>query len=281
LPKKRYARAYVEITNVCNRNCSFCPGTKREKARMSLSDFSFVAEKLVQLTDYVYLHVMGEPLTHPELCDIIRCAKDNGLKCAITTNGTLLDKVGDKIIAAKPYKVNISLHSFENGSDEEYISYIKKCYSFADKASKGGILTVVRLWNRGFDEGRNINTLDMLKACFASDEWVLGSRGARIRDKLHLEYGDRFDWPDLNASYLGDDVFCHGLGDHFGILCDGTVVPCCLDREGAIALGNALREDLCDVLSSPLAQSIREGFARKKAVCELCKRCGYARRFKL
>ena len=109
----------------------------------------------------------------------------------------------------------------------------------------------------------------------------MGARGARIRHRLHLEEGERFDWPDMAAPDLGDKVFCHGLGDHFGILSDGTVIPCCLDREGAIALGNVFESDICDILSSGRAVAMCEGFSKKRASEELCRRCGYARRFKI
>jgi radical SAM protein with 4Fe4S-binding SPASM domain len=114
-----------------------------------------------------------------------------------------------------------------------------------------------------------------------TDSWVLGARGARIRPKLHLEYGERFDWPDLGVDELGDRVFCHGLGDHFGVLSDGRVVPCCLDREGVIELGNAYTDDLGAALSSQRAENMREGFKCKRATEELCRKCGYARRFKV
>ena len=69
-----YSRVYVEITNICNRNCSFCPGTKRELRRMTSEEFSLILDKLEGITEYVYLHVMGEPLTHPELCGLIALA---------------------------------------------------------------------------------------------------------------------------------------------------------------------------------------------------------------
>jgi len=165
-------------------------------------------------------------------------------------------------------KLEISFHSLD----------------YADKTSAAGILTVLRLWNRGFDEGRNIDTLALIKAKFpeGENEWRFGERGARIRHRLHLEYGDRFDWPDISCEELGAQVFCYGLGDHFGILSDGTVIPCCLDREGEIALGNLfLGDNLIDILSSRRAEAIRAGFRNKQATEELCKRCGYARRFKL
>lgn len=277
---KKYSRVYVEITNICNRNCSFCPGTTREKERITPDRFKTVCEKLVGITEYLYLHIMGEPTTHPELSMLIGIAKSYGFKVAITTNGTRLGSVCDKLIAALPYKVNISIHSFEEGTNDEYLSYINNCLDFAEKASESGILTVLRLWNRGYDEGRNINTLEIMKDRF-KNEWTYGERGARIHHRLHLEYGDRFDWPDMSRDSLGERVFCHGLGDHFGILVDGTVVPCCLDREGDIPLGNIYDDTAENILNSPRAKAIIDGFKNKCAKEPLCQRCGYSRRFKI
>ena len=276
-----YSRVYVEITNICNRSCTFCPGTVREKRRMTLDEFSLVLDKLKGITEYIYLHVMGEPLTHPELVEFIRLATSRGFKCAITTNGTLLGKCTKELLGSGVYKVNISIHSFESGTNREYLDYVKSAFDFADEASRRGILTVLRLWNRGYDEGRNIDTLAILREKFKDGEWREGVRGARIRHRLHLEYGDRFDWPDTSCEELGDEVFCHGLGDHFGILVDGRIVPCCLDREGAIELGNVYCDNVYEVLSSERANRIRQGFKNKRATEELCRKCGYARRFKI
>ncbi|MBO7195933.1 MAG: radical SAM protein [Clostridia bacterium] len=276
---KKYSRVYVEITNICNRSCSFCPGTVRPNRRMTLDEFKTVANALVGITDYIYFHVMGEPLTHPELPAMISYATSLGFKCAITTNGTLLDSRGDELIASGAYKVNLSVHSFEEGSEEAHLSYLDSLCRFADKASNSGVLTVLRLWNKGHDGGLNDKTLDFIKS-HLDGEWKWGSRGARIRHKLHIEYGDRFEWPDMGADFIGESVFCYGLRDHFGILCDGRVIPCCLDREGKITLGNAFETPVRDILSSSRAEAILGGFDRRCAVEELCKRCGYATRFK-
>lgn len=275
-----YSRVYVEITDICNRNCSFCPGTKRPLRRMTEAEFRIVAEKLKSVTKYLYFHVMGEPLTHPLLTDFIRIARENGYRPAITTNGTLLSRCGKAIVEAGIYKVNISVHSFEDGSREDYLRYIGDCLDFADYASSRGVLTVLRLWNRGCDEGRNIDTVALMHRRFP-EEWTEGKRGARIRDKLHLEYGERFEWPDMEACDRGNEVFCYGLKDHFGILCDGRVIPCCLDREGAVTLGNIFDPGVTaqEILSSPRALAMREGFTRRRATEELCRKCGYARRF--
>lgn len=281
-----YSRVYVEITTICNRHCSFCPGTTRPPRRMSLDEFDAITDRLRGVTKYLYYHVMGEPLTHPLLPDLIRLASSKGFHSAITTNGVLLPQRGEELIRAGVYKVNISVHSFEEADEPARNAYLEQLLDFSDAASAQGVLTVLRLWNldghgRALG-GNNPYTLERLRQRFPQGEdtpWQFSSRGARIRSKLHLEYGERFEWPDAEATDRGSGVFCYGLKDHFAVLCDGTVVPCCLDREGAIHLGNILTTPVENLLSSPRATAMREGFQRRCATEELCRRCGYARRF--
>lgn len=275
-----FSRVYVEITNICNKSCSFCPKTKRKLRQMSLDEFKKVADKIAPLTKYIYYHLMGEPLTHPLLCSFINYATSLGLKSAVTTNGSLLKEKGDELIKSGAYKINISLHSFESGTDKDFDNYIESCLDFADRASKSGILVVFRLWNKGADGTHNDKIENRIIEKFGPPE-ATSPRGMRLRDKLHLEYGDRFVWPDTSADDLGEDVFCYGLQDHIGILSDGSVVPCCLDHEGDITLGNAFYEDLVDILNGKRAEAMRAARKTKKASEELCRKCSYARRFKL
>ncbi len=274
-----YNKVYIEIINTCNGTCSFCHGTKRAPARLSLDRFKRVIDSLNGVTEYVYLHVMGEPLTHPDVTEMIAYASSSGFKCAITTNGLLLSEMTDAIISSGIYKVSISLHSFEGTEDGSFAKYIDSCAEFASRASNAGILTVLRLWNRGYDEGRNDIVLARLKDKLHG-EWKHGGRGVRIKDKLHLEYGERFEWPDIGLDEGSADVFCYGLKDQFGILSDGTVIPCCLDADGEIALGNIFETDINEILSSERAVNIRTGFMKRRATEPLCRRCPYARRFK-
>lgn len=273
-----YNKVYVEITNICNMSCSFCHGHKRSPREMSKEEFAIVLGKLDGLTEYIYYHLMGEPLTHPALSEFIKMAGKEGYKSIITTNGTLLKDKGEEILSAGVHKVNISLHSFEDGTDEEHSRYVSELAEFAETASDGGVIVVFRLWNKGFDSGKNELTLNLLKENI-SGEWVNNTRGIKIRDKIYLEWGERFQWPDSNAEIQGNKFFCYGLKDQFGILSDGTVVPCCLDGEGTIKLGNIFNEDIKDILSSERATNMVEGFNCGKASEDLCKRCGYAQRF--
>lgn len=270
-----YSRAYVEITNICNMDCSFCHGHNRAPRQMTEAEYTHVLEQLAGKTQYIYHHLMGEPLVHPLLPRFIQMAHQAGFHPMITTNGTLLDSRGDALLDKGLHKVNISLHSFEEDQPEAHRHYIEKIADFAHKANSSGIIVSLRLWNKGCDEGRNQTALTLLREKLPG-QWTENTRGYRIRDGLFLEWGDRFSWPDLSAADYSEQVFCYGMRDHFGILSDGTVVPCCLDSDGVIALGNVFSEELSEILDSPRAKAIAEGFRCRKATEELCRHCGYA-----
>ena len=272
-----YSRVYVEITNICNMACSFCHGHNRAPRQITEAEYAHLLAQLSGITQYIYHHLMGEPLIHPLLPRFIQMASQAGFHPMITTNGTLLDSRADALLGKGLHKVNISLHSFEGQQPDAHRQYIEKIAAFAEKANQDGTIISMRLWNNGCDEGRNQLTLAFLQE-HLSGQWMPNTRGYRIRDGLFLEWGDRFVWPDLTAPDYGDRVFCYGLRDHFGILCDGTVVPCCLDSDASVALGNAFHENLSDILSSPRAKAIANGFRCRKAVEEFCRRCGYAQK---
>ena len=121
-----FSRAYLEITNVCNLACAFCPGTTREKRFMTPEDFALLAKKLRSYTEYLYLHVMGEPLLHPQMAEILRTCTELGYRVCLTTNGTLLsEKLPLLRDCPALHKVSVSLHSFEgNGKSEGLEDYV-------------------------------------------------------------------------------------------------------------------------------------------------------------
>jgi radical SAM protein with 4Fe4S-binding SPASM domain len=246
---------------------------------MSEELFSHVLDELEGKTDCVYYHLMGEPLTHPLLPRFLSLARARGFRSVITTNGTLLPERGGELIAAGLYKISVSVHSLEDASDGEVEQYLRGVAAFAVRAAAEGVIVVLRLWNNGFDEGLNARVERVLKEYFP-EQWHTGARGTRIRERIYLEGGERFAWPDEAAPDGGECVFCYGLRDHFGILVDGTVVPCCLDSDGIINLGNIFEQDIDEILNSERAQAIVKGFDGRTASEELCRRCAYARRFK-
>lgn len=275
----RLRKIYLEISNLCNLSCAFCPGTKREKRAMTEAEFSALLPKLRPYADFLYFHLMGEPLLHSRLETFLELAGDVGFKVILTTNGTLLPKQQKMLLSAPGlHKVNISLHAFEaNDLTIPFTEYLDGCFAFG-KAAEGKKLVAFRLWNQGGQDEKNEEILDALKHFFP-EPWAVERRGTRIGDRIYLEHGDKFDWPDLSAPDGGSGVFCHGLRDQIGVLCDGTVVPCCLDHEGDIALGNLFEQTLDEILGSPRAKALYDGFSRRNTTEELCRRCGYARRF--
>ena len=277
--KKRFQKVYLEISNVCNLSCQFCPGTKRKPQVMKEAELNCLLKKLRPYTDYLYFHLMGEPLCHPNLKEFLEQSGNQGFKVILTTNGTLLEKQKQMLLLSPAlHKVNISLHAFEaNDLAIPFEDYLNQCFAFA-KTAEGKKLVVFRLWNHGGADQRNEEILAAMEGFFPKP-WVQERKGIRIGDRIYLEYGDKFDWPDLSAEDQGDQVFCYGLRDQIGVLCDGTVVPCCLDHEGDLALGNLLESDLQTILESERSKAICQAFQQKTAAEELCRKCGYARRF--
>lgn len=277
---KRFRKIYLEISNICNLHCSFCPGTRRSPKRMTPVEFSALLPKLRPYTDFLYFHLMGEPLCHPDLGLFLQLAGDAGFKVILTTNGTLLARQQQLLLSSPAlHKINISLHAFEaNDLKTSFDAYLRDCFSFG-QAAQGKILVCYRLWNHGGAEVLNSKILESAREHFPN-KWIAERKGTRIADGIYLEDGDKFDWPDLSAADGGDHVFCYGLRDQVGVLCDGSVVPCCLDHEGDIPLGNLFADDLDSILRTPRATAIYEGFSRGRAAEELCRRCGYARRFR-
>ncbi|MBO4979680.1 MAG: radical SAM protein [Clostridia bacterium] len=279
--KKRFAKIYLEITNRCNLRCSFCHGTKRAPRTLTPEEFRTLAQRLVPYTDYLYLHVLGEPLMHPELETLLDTSATLGFRTCITTNGTLLRKRQALLLAHAEHlgKVSISLHSAE-GSGVPVDAYLGDALDSAAALSAAGVVTVLRLWNLG-EGGENTQNDTILAALHARfpEPWAENRRGTTLAPSLYLEWGERFDWPDLSATDYGEVGACYGMRDHIAVLSDGTVIPCCLDSEGDIALGNLFDSELADILASPRAVTITEGFRRRRAVEPLCRRCGYAQRF--
>ncbi len=245
---------------------------------MTTKDFTAVIEKVAPFTDYVYFHLLGEPLLHPNLEEFLKIAENYGLKVIITTNGTLLKEKTEVLLNSNShYKTVISLHSFEANQGQNFSDYINDCLGYA-KMAEGKKIVVLRLWNSGGEDKLNSEILEKIEDRFPSP-WRDTRGGKQIGDNLYIQFGDKFDWPDIKNETESNTAFCYGLRDQIGILCDGTVVPCCLDNNGEINLGNIFESNLGEIINSPRALNIYNGFSNRKACEELCKKCTFARKF--
>ena len=246
-------------------------------------EFRLLAGKLRPWTDYLYLHVLGEPLLHPQLAEILASAGELGFRVCLVTNGTLLAQRLDTLLAAPAlHKLSVSLHSFEaNDAPMLLETYLAAVWDGCARLAERGVLCALRLWNEGGLEEKNAEILRYLeRRCGRRIADIpVDRRGNRtLRPNLFLEHAEKFDWPAPGAP-LRRVEFCHGLRRQLAVLCDGTVVPCCLDGEGELALGNLFRQELEDILRGERAAAIHAGFDARRPVEELCRRCGYAERF--
>jgi len=280
---RRFKRVYIEITNVCNMDCSFCPKTNRLKEFMNEEKFVHILDQIQRYTEHIYFHIMGEPLLHSDLARFLDLSDEKGFKVNLTTNGTLIDKLADMLISKPALRlVSISLHSFE-GDKPALDSYLDAIFEFVLKAQEKNILCGLRLWNikDSVKNGENRHIINRIEKEFntLSVQSETDSRGIEVSKGVYLNFAKQFDWPGLEKDRISEKGFCHGLRDQIGILVDGTVVPCCLDSEGSIALGNINSENFADIIASQRATAIYEGFSSRTAVEDLCRKCGYRTRF--
>lgn len=268
--KKPLKKVYIEITNLCNLKCSFCSVSKREGKIMSAVQFKNIACQIKEYTDYVHLHVKGEPLVHPELSDILDICHFYGLKANITTNGTLLKNKLDLLKNAPALRqVNISLHA-ETGDGEKYFS---ECVEAGKILAEHDVFVSFRLWNGEGGHDLRHRLYQLFPKHF--------EKGNRITlDKnIFLSMDEFWEWPDKAMPYIGECGICNGLRQHIGILVDGTVIPCCLDGEGQAPLGNIFCNTFEYIWENNISFHRRNMYNRKLSL-ELCKHCSYRQKFR-
>ncbi len=288
---KTFKKVYIEITSICNLACSFCPQTSRKATFIQLDTFADILDQIKPHTDHIYLHVKGEPLLHPKIDELLDISHAKGFKVNITTNGTLISKNRHKLLGKPALRqMNFSLHSFdghEGSTNRE--AYLEQILSFIREAVEHQVIISLRLWNLDQDNATNIQksrnrqTLEILEKAFNLDykieEKVIRGSGVKIAERIYLNQDHEFQWPSLDAPEDDGKGFCHALRSQAAILVDGTVVPCCLDGEGVINLGNVHRTPFAEIVEGERANNLYYGFSRREAVEELCRKCGYRQRF--
>lgn len=277
---KKFKKVYIEITNICNLNCSFCLNNKREKKFMSVSDFSHIISEIKPYTDYIYLHVKGEPLLNPNLDIFLDICDNNNIKVNITTNGTLLKKSFDILKKHKCLRqINVSLHS-ENEIDDYFDDVFSVCKGLSEH-----VYISYRLWtlNDLVLDNNSKEVVDNIISEYNLSpelvEKVYKEKQIKICENTYINKDNLFEWPSIKSKH-NSDGYCHGTIDHIGIQVDGTVIPCCLDGDGVINLGNILSTDFVDILNSDRFVSMRDSFKNNLCSEELCKKCRFKDRFR-
>ena len=275
---KKFKKIYIEITNICNLNCSFCSKVEKERRMLSTSEFKKIVEKIKDYTEYIYLHVKGEPLTHPNIIEFINIAKDNNLKVNLTTNGVLFPKYVEELAKCTNLnKINFSLHSENN-----IPNYCEKIFDSVNKLNNQ--TAIYRLWTLKENEIDEKSTIivDKIKDYYKLDDEVVErikkENNIKINSTIYVDKDNEFIWPEIND--YQSDGYCYALKTQIAILSDGTVVPCCLDSNGQIELGNIFKDSVEEIINSERYQNLKKSFQDRKPCEELCKSCTFKERFK-
>lgn len=284
---KMLKKVYIEITNICNLKCDFCPPTNRKPEFMNIETFGNILGQIKPHTKYIYLHVKGEPLLHPELDKFLDISYEKGFNVNITTNGTLIDKAGEMLLIKPAIRqINFSLHSMEgNKAFKDKEAYMDNILSFIKQAmEKTEMFLNLRLWNLTQLENKKNNDLfkiieNVFNLPYKIEDVIGLDGGIKIAKRVYVNQAHQFKWPDLNENEDNGIGFCYGLRNQAAILVDGTVVPCCLDSDGVINLGNINKTTFSEIIASKRANNIVDGFTNRKVVEELCNKCGFRKRF--
>lgn len=286
-------RCYIEITNTCNLDCHFCPKHHRKRRQLSEEEFDLLTDRVRGKVCFLYFHLMGEPLLHPLLPQFVTMAREKGFKTVLTSNGTLLHRAM-ALLDTLPHKIQLSLHSHESNARGELSEYMDQVMRFSTQAAEKGTCMVLRLWNQGGMDRENEEVMRLIEK-YVPKPWKERPDGFRLCDNLYLEFDRKFEWPGGGGKAASDDsdgkqeesdgkleaspskskqeYFCKALIKQIGVLSDGSLVPCCLDHDGDVILGNLFHQSLEEILASPRAQALVEGFRHHAATEPLCQSC--------
>ena len=282
----KFYRIYIELTNVCGLKCSFCPTKNLPNKTMSLDFFESIIKQAKNYTKEIACHVVGDPFTLPNLNEYLDIIDKYGLKALLTTSGYYMKKqLNSTLFHPCVKQINISLNAFNKNDSsitfEQYIEPIITLCKAKEKEAKE-IFINLRMWNldsKLSEDSYNQEVFTKLEESFGVKiEYKNPKESVRLAYKTLLHFDTYFQWPSLANPIYGHGT-CQGLSSHIGILANGDVVPCCLDSEAVMKLGNLTKQSLFDILNGKRAKSIKEGFAQNICSEEMCLKCSYKDRF--
>lgn len=283
----KFNKIYIELTNICGLECSFCPTKELPTATMSLENFENILLQVKNYTNIITYHIFGDPLTLSNLKSYLELTHKHNLKVEIVTTGYYLKNFDLELFLHPAIKqINFSLNSFnKNDLEISFDEYIEPILDLCDLKLQKKIHNFInfRLWNLDENESDklyNDKVLETLSKHFNIDLSNIDTNSpTRLENQVLIDFDEYFEWPSLSSNHSSHST-CYGLKSHFGILASGKVVPCCLDSYGIIDLGNIFTTPLKDILASQRTQNIIEGFKNNEAREELCKKCSFKDRFK-
>lgn len=263
---------------------------------MSSELFERCIAEAATVAENVYFHVLGEPTLHPGFGLFLKKLEATPLKLNLTTNGTTIARVSERILeCAAVRQMNFSTHAYAELPRETALAHLQDVLDFCKMANavRPDLYINLRLWNVGDDSSDAWNRTMLAKVgeAFGSNiepgHFCSRHKSFPLAGRIYLHQDSRFEWPAASSSTErreGGDPgsiagTCHALDTHVAILHDGRVVACCLDHSGQISLGQIQEQSLAEILDSPTATNLREGFKKHELRHPFCQSCSFCKRF--
>lgn len=277
-----FEKIYIELSDICGLKCNFCTNDKSKRKIMDIDKFEFLTSKIKNKAKIFTFHVLGDPFLLSNLKQYLKIAEQNYMKIELTTSGFYF---GDKDFLFEfenIHQINISLIALLVQNKINFNDYFKNIDIFLKKhlAIKHNSFINFRLWN--FDEKFNYPLeneflYDFFEQYFNTkfDKKLQRNRLAR---HIILDQKKQFKWPNLNNKFISDIGTCYALEKQVAILSDGTLVPCCLDSNGCINLGNVFEKDFNELINNEKFLKIKNDFKNNKLTQALCQRCEFVKK---
>ena len=266
-----FKRIYIEITNSCNLNCSFCAINNRNPKMMNRTEFNHVLSQIKPFSEHIYLHVQGEPFMHPNLIEFLDDSYNYGLKVHLVTNGTLLSEVDSRLYSHPALvQLSISIHSAQMKIDDKNYTVLKQIISNIENSH---LSLFLRLWTY------NDNKLTDLIISLTNNPIIFEGKRIKVKKNLYIDLDKEFTWPNINHPTLSINGTCHAGSIMLAILSNGEITPCCLDSDGLLSIGNIFEESINDCINKPRFTNLVNGFKKRQCVETLCQKCTYRLRF--
>ena len=278
-------KIYIEISDVCALSCSFCPAPKNTRGIMPLDLFTRAITQALQFSKTIALHILGDPCKLENLGDYLSIAKQNGAKIELVTSGAYLHKHSVALLTSAPIKqISISLEAGfdKNNKIPNYLENVRK-FALFHKQNPQCFL------NFRIQDKRLLQDKSKLDAIFQvldlqKEQMIFKNGRIKLWQKAFLVVKESFFWAGfeilesskiLESSQNLESKKCHALKEQVGILSNGVVVPCCIDVQGVINLGNIKEQNLSEILNSKHALAIKQGFKNNQAIESLCQKCTF------
>jgi radical SAM protein with 4Fe4S-binding SPASM domain len=270
----------IEPTNACNAVCLSCPREDilRRKGYMELPLFKKIIDDAARCgVRRVHLYLLGEPLLHPHIVEMIGYLKRAGLSVNLTTNGMLLSrKLGEAILKC----------GLDHG-DYFMFSILGNSASVHEEIMKGVLHDTVVENLAGFMEARKAMNLNgpIVEAIFYTMKENEAEAPLFEREWRHRV--DRaFVAAKISESFAGSKAHevrvpvrtrtCSQLWERMTVYWTGEVVSCTVDINARHVVGNLNHQSIEEVWNSDGLSSMRKLHREGKfSELDLCATCDF------